>query len=95
MAGTNYKSQDDSSASFSGAKKAVEDDVDSLRSDIANLASSVSKLASEKVGSAVGDAQAAAEQKLGDLESVIRKNPTQSAMIAAGVGFLFGLILSR
>ena len=95
MAGTSHKTPDDNFTSYSGAKKAVEDDVDALRSDIANLASSVSKLANETFGGAVGNAQATAEAKLGDLESAIRKNPTQSAAIAAGLGFVLGLLLTR
>ena len=45
-------------SSYSGPAKEVKDDVDALRSDIASLASSVSKLASEKVGGAAGEAQA-------------------------------------
>jgi ElaB/YqjD/DUF883 family membrane-anchored ribosome-binding protein len=36
-----------------------------------------------------------AMEKVGDLEATIRRNPTQSALIAAGVGFVLGLILSR
>lgn len=77
------------------AKRAVAGDVDALRSDIASLASSVSKLASETFGSTVGDVQVKAGEKLGDLESTIRRNPTQSAMIAVGIGFLVGLVLTR
>ena len=69
--------------------------VETLRSDIASLATSVSKLASDKVGVAAGDAQAMAEEKLGDIETAIRQNPTQSALIAVGVGFLIGLVLTR
>jgi ElaB/YqjD/DUF883 family membrane-anchored ribosome-binding protein len=87
--------QDAQSTIYSGAKKAVGDDVDALRSDIASLASSVSKLATETLGSTVGDVQAKAGEKLGDLESTIRRNPTQSAMVAVGIGFLFGLLLTR
>jgi ElaB/YqjD/DUF883 family membrane-anchored ribosome-binding protein len=73
----------------------VKDDVDAIRRDIASLADTVSKLATEKFGTATHDMQASAEQKLGSLEAAIRKSPTQSAMIAVGVGFLFGLILTR
>ena len=31
----------------------------------------------------------------GDVEAAIRRNPSQAALIAAGIGFVFGLILSR
>ena len=76
-------------------KKSVSDDIDVLRSDIASLASSVGKLATEAVGTTAADAKVMAGEKLGDLESAIRRNPTQSAMVAVGIGFLFGLIVTR
>lgn len=95
MAATNQGSQEARPTPYGGPAKEVRDEVDVLRSDIASLANSVSKLASEKLGTAVGDAQATAEAKLGDLEQAIRRNPTQSAMIAVGIGFLVGLVLTR
>jgi ElaB/YqjD/DUF883 family membrane-anchored ribosome-binding protein len=73
----------------------VGEDVDALRADIAKLASSVSSLASSKVGSAMGDAQSKAEQTMAQMERSIRRNPTQATMIAVGVGFVVGLLLSR
>jgi ElaB/YqjD/DUF883 family membrane-anchored ribosome-binding protein len=73
----------------------VKDDVDALRKDIASLASTVSTMATEKFGASLGDAQKKAEQKLSSVETAIRQNPTQSALIAVGVGFLFGLVLTR
>ncbi|MDX2265047.1 MAG: DUF883 C-terminal domain-containing protein [Hyphomicrobiales bacterium] len=36
-----------------------------------------------------------AEEKVHDLEAAIRKSPLTAAAIAAGVGFIFGAILSR
>ena len=91
-----------SSTSYSGMAKSfgengdkIKNDADSLRSDIANLANSVSKLATEKVSTAASDAQSMAKDKIGDMEAAIRKNPTQSALIAVGVGFLVGLVLTR
>lgn len=95
MAATSQDPQVHKSTPYGGPTKEVQDDVEALRSDIASLASSVSKLASEKVGSAAGEAQAMAKEKLGDIESAIRQNPTQSALIAVGVGFLIGLVLTR
>ncbi len=77
------------------ASERVTDDVGKLRNDISNLADSVRQLASEKVGTTAGDVQVKAQEKLGELESMIRRNPSQSALIAAGVGFVVGLILSR
>jgi ElaB/YqjD/DUF883 family membrane-anchored ribosome-binding protein len=73
----------------------VKDDVEALRRDIASLASTVSSLATDKFGATVGDVRTIAEQKLTSVEASIRQNPTQSALIAVGVGFLFGLILTR
>ncbi len=95
MATTNQDYQAARSASNGGTTKDVKDDIDALRSDIASLANSVSKLASEKLGTVVSDAEAMAGQKLGDVETMIRTNPTQSALIAVGIGFLVGLVLTR
>jgi len=79
----------------SGASQNVRDDIDSLRSDIASLANSVGRLASDRLGTVASDAQDAAQQRLGDVEQAIRRNPTQSALLAAGIGFVVGLILTR
>jgi ElaB/YqjD/DUF883 family membrane-anchored ribosome-binding protein len=78
-----------------GAAGDVQDNVAALRSDIANLADSVKRLASEQLGSSVEDVQDKAMEKLGDVEAAIRRNPSQAAMIAAGIGFVVGLILTR
>ncbi len=40
-------------------------------------------------------AQDAAAEKLGEIESAIRRNPLQAAAIAAGIGFVFALIARR
>jgi ElaB/YqjD/DUF883 family membrane-anchored ribosome-binding protein len=71
------------------------DSYEALKGDIAHLTDSVKKLASEQMGSAVEGAQDQVKQRLGDIESSIRKNPTQAALIAAGVGFLVGLVITR
>ena len=73
----------------------VTDNVTALRDDIASLAQSVKRLAAEQIGTSVEDVQDKAMEKVGDLEATIRRNPTQSALIAAGIGFVLGLILSR
>ena len=95
MAMPNQDYQGNKPSSNGGAAKTVGDDIDALRSDIASLANSVSKLAGEKLGSAASDMQAVTGERLGDIETAIRRNPTQAAMIAVGVGFLAGLILTR
>jgi ElaB/YqjD/DUF883 family membrane-anchored ribosome-binding protein len=73
----------------------VGDNVQALRDDISSLAESVKRLASEQLGSSVEDLQDKAKEKVSDVEAAIRRNPSQAALIAAGVGFVFGLILSR
>ncbi len=73
----------------------VEDNVAALRADISNLAESVKRLAKEQLGATAEEVQDKAKEKLGDLEAAIRRNPSQAALIAAGMGFVFGLILSR
>lgn len=73
----------------------VSDNVQALREDIASLAESVKRLAAEQLGSSVEDVQDKAKEKISDVEAAIRRNPSQAALIAAGVGFVFGLILSR
>jgi ElaB/YqjD/DUF883 family membrane-anchored ribosome-binding protein len=73
----------------------VEDNVAALRADISNLSESVKRLAKEQLGATAEEVQDKAKEKLGDLEAAIRRNPSQAALIAAGLGFVFGLILSR
>jgi ElaB/YqjD/DUF883 family membrane-anchored ribosome-binding protein len=79
----------------SAAAADVGDNVQALREDISNLADSVKRLAAEQLGSSVGDVQDMAKEKISDIEASIRRNPSQAALIAAGIGFVFGLILSR
>jgi ElaB/YqjD/DUF883 family membrane-anchored ribosome-binding protein len=73
----------------------VGDNVQALRDDIGSLAASVKRLAAEQIGTSVGDVQDKAMEKVGDIEAAIRRKPSQSALIAAGIGFIAGLILSR
>jgi ElaB/YqjD/DUF883 family membrane-anchored ribosome-binding protein len=93
MANPNYGSTGMASSRTSSPDPT--DNYENLKSDIANLSTSVKKLATEQVGSAVEGAQDQVKQKLGDIEASIRKNPTQAALIAAGVGFLVGLVITR
>jgi len=66
----------------------VGDNVAALHTDITNLAESVKRFATEQV-------QDKAPEKLGDVEAAIRRDPTQASLIAAGIGFAAGLILTR
>jgi ElaB/YqjD/DUF883 family membrane-anchored ribosome-binding protein len=79
----------------STAASDVSDNVAALRADIAGLADSVKRLAAEQVGSSAENVQDNAMAMFGDIEAAIRRNPSQAAMIAAGIGFVVGLILSR
>ncbi len=77
------------------AKRDVKESYENLRADVADLTSSVKKLADSELGGAVSSAKDMAEKNLGQLESTIRKNPTQAALVAAGIGFLVGLVVTR
>lgn len=71
------------------------DSYEAIKEDIAALTVAVRKLAADQMGPAVAGAQEQVKLKVGEIESAIRKNPTQAALIAAGVGFLAGLVMSR
>ena len=73
----------------------VASDVEALRADIASLASSVSALAGAKLGMTMDDAHAKAEKTMAQMERAIRQNPTQATVIAVGIGFVIGLVMSR
>jgi ElaB/YqjD/DUF883 family membrane-anchored ribosome-binding protein len=51
--------------------------------------------AKTQAAKAVDTAQTAALDTVGDLEKRIRDNPTQSALVAAGIGLVLGILLSR
>jgi len=89
------RTSDNPSTTTRSAAADVGDSVQSLREDIAGLAESVKRLASEQLGSSVEDIQDKAKEKVSDIEAAIRRSPSQAALIAAGVGFVVGLILSR
>lgn len=73
----------------------MNDRYDALRKDVASLADTVKSMTREELGAMVGNAQDTAVKQLDSLEATVRRNPTQAAMIAAGVGFLVGLMLVR
>ncbi len=73
----------------------VSDDLAALRADIARLADSIGQLAANELGTTVDEIQAKAGAQVTAAERAIRRNPTQAALIAAGVGFLAGLIMIR
>lgn len=77
------------------ATRDVSQDFEALRSDVSRLAESVRNLATNELGTTVEDIQAKAGEQISAVERAIRRNPTQAAIIAAGVGFLVGLIMIR
>ena len=73
-------------------------DVNPSKLTTANVREAVSDMtdtAKQQASQAVDTAQHAAMETIGDLEARIRKNPTQAALIAGGIGLALGLLLSR
>ena len=64
-------------------------------SDIGASVGEMAGAAKEQATRAVDSAQHVAMDTVGDLEKRIRANPTQSALVAAGLGLMIGMILSR
>jgi ElaB/YqjD/DUF883 family membrane-anchored ribosome-binding protein len=62
-----------------------------IRADLQNLSSSVGRIADQQLGRAQDAAMATANQVV----ATIRQNPTSAVMIAAGLGFLFGVFMRR
>lgn len=77
------------------AQHDVRESVSTLKADITDLAGAVKRLADAEFGQAASQTQETAERSLNAMEERIRRHPTQSALIAAGAGFLVGLLLSR
>jgi ElaB/YqjD/DUF883 family membrane-anchored ribosome-binding protein len=77
--------------SSTGSNDELREQIDTLKTDFANLSETVRKQASR----GIEHAQERAVEKVEDLEAQIRRNPIQATAIAAGIGFLIGAILSR
>ena len=73
----------------------ISDQIALLRKDLSGLAETVTVLAKDQVGETIGGAQLVAAEKAGELSAAIRSNPMRSAAIAAGVGFVIGLLMTR
>lgn len=76
--------------------------VEALRADLSKLAESVKGLTKSGLSQAesvardkVGEVKDVAEASMAELEAAVRRKPLQSALIAVGLGFLFGLIARR
>jgi ElaB/YqjD/DUF883 family membrane-anchored ribosome-binding protein len=68
----------------SSAATDVSTELTALRADVAGLAESVKRLVAE-----------APDLAMESLETSIRRNPLQATLIAAGIGFVLSLILTR
>lgn len=71
------------------------DSVETLKAELSKVSETVKAMASEQFGAAAEKAQVKAAATVTDLEVAIRKNPTQAAVMAAGLGFVIGLVLTR
>ena len=67
------------------------DQIEAIRADIQNLTSTVSRMANKQINRA----QETAAETAHEAEEAIRRNPLQAVAIAAGVGFLFGVLTRR
>jgi ElaB/YqjD/DUF883 family membrane-anchored ribosome-binding protein len=79
------------STTANSSNEDVRDQLNVLRKDLSDLAETVKQQAKSRLS----EAEDQARQKVGELEEQIREKPIQATMIAAGVGFLLGAILSR
>jgi len=75
--------------------KSVAEQIELLKTDLSGLAEEVTGLTKEKIGGAVADVQQAAAGKVDDVTQAIRRQPMQATAIAVGIGFMFGLLISR
>lgn len=80
----------------------VRDEVDNLGDKTEDKAREWGGRAEQKANELGGKARRAAhefaneaESRMGEVESSIRSKPVQSVLVAAGIGFLVGLIVTR
>jgi ElaB/YqjD/DUF883 family membrane-anchored ribosome-binding protein len=77
----------DSGSAAEKAQREIED----LRRQLKELADKYGPAAQ----SALRDVRKTVEENMGDIERQIREKPVQATLIAAGVGFLIGALLTR
>ncbi len=94
---------------MSASSQTLEQEVRDLRQDVAALRKALREEASkrqagaaaaaaenvERLRTAAADAGTRAQERLEQLEEQIEANPVQSVLIALGVGFVIGRLLSR
>jgi ElaB/YqjD/DUF883 family membrane-anchored ribosome-binding protein len=66
-------------------------EIDELRRQVKDLTEKYGSMAQAKLS----DVKEKVQQNVGDIEQQIRDKPVQATLIAAGVGFLVGALLSR
>lgn len=66
-------------------------EIDELRQQVKDLTDKYGATAAETYY----EAKEIAKQRMGEFETMIREKPIQSTLIAAGVGFLIGALISR
>ncbi|MEQ1696343.1 MAG: hypothetical protein ABL901_10940 [Hyphomicrobiaceae bacterium] len=86
---------EDKGAKSTNGTKGVAEQITLLKNDLSGLAKEVTSLAKEKIDETVGEVQDAAAGKVDDITNAIRHQPMQATIIAAGIGFVFGLLLTR
>ncbi len=86
---------DHAAKAASNGTKGVTEQITLLKSDLSSLAKEVTDLTKGTIDGAIGGVQDAAVGKVDDLTVAIRRQPMQAAAIAVGIGFVFGLLLSR
>ena len=64
-------------------------------SDIRGAVGELTDAAKHQASVAADTAQHVATDTLSEVEAQIKKNPTQSALIAAGIGLIVGMLLAR
>lgn len=65
--------------------------IETLKSEFSDLAGKVAMAAKEQAG----ELQHAAADQTQELRKTIRANPMQATLVAAGIGFIFGLLMTR
>lgn len=72
--------------------------IDDARSGIKDAANRASNMADNAINSAdrtYHEVKDVAEKKMGEVETMIRDKPVQATLVAAGIGFLVGALLTR
>ena len=66
-------------------------EIEQLRQQVKDLTEKYGSMAQSKLS----DVKEKVQQNVGDIEQQIRDKPVQATLVAAGVGFLVGALLSR